>query len=221
MRKLLTLTAAAAFALAVGFAGAAGANHTTRPDEYADTVVDFGRDAANAPGPHGPANPELNALGEEDGTGSVGWFNLGSGTDDEGGDNEGFIIVRFDNNVLIPDGTVADDLTVWEASFHSVLPNDLVDVFVSANGVDWVFVGQARNRIFDVPGNPTFPNHFDVDPTGLSFVRYVKLVNQVTGIGAAGFDTDAIEALNNVIEHINPHYPSELNISCGDDMILL
>ena len=135
-------------------------------------------------------------LGAPDGTGSVGWFNLGTGFGDEGEDPEGFIIISFDDNVVIPSGSTADDLSVWEASYGPIL-NDTADVFVSEDGVTWTFVGVARNRDFVGPNN-SFPNDFDIDPTGLAFVKYVKLVNTMAGIGAPGFDTDAIEGLTSI-----------------------
>lgn len=139
-------------------------------------------------------------LGAEDGTGGTGWFNLGSGYGDEGDDPEGFIIVRFDDNVIIPDGTGASDLTVWEASSNGK-DNDLADVYVSADGTTWNLVGQARDYPALVPlGNPPYPNDFDIDGTGLTFVKYVKLVNQPAphNAGAKGFDSDAFEGLTSI-----------------------
>ena len=104
-RKLLITTSAVALMSALG-ASATWAVHDVAPTptRYADSVVEFGRFSASAlfsRTPHGVSavdgsyiscednvitagkqSPHLNVLGEEDGTGGEGWFNLGDGTSD-------------------------------------------------------------------------------------------------------------------------------------------
>jgi len=133
MKNLATIAGAAALAAVMGLSGTALATHVGAPSQYADTVVDYGTVGSSLVAPH--SGPD-NVLGAEDGTGGTGWFNLGTGYGDDGNDPEGFIIVSFDDNVVIPDGTGAFDLTVWEASSNGN-DNDLADVYVSADGINW------------------------------------------------------------------------------------
>ena len=88
MRKLLTLTAAAAFAVAFGVGGTAYA------DPNADTVTSSNLGAGCA-----PTCDISKAVDEVENT----WVSLGTNGD---------ITVRFDDNVLIPDGTGAVDLRI-------------------------------------------------------------------------------------------------------------
>ncbi|NNE84019.1 MAG: hypothetical protein HKN28_08625, partial [Alphaproteobacteria bacterium] len=173
------------------------ATHVGAPSQYADSVIDQGTVGSILVAPHSSSD---NVLGAEDGTGGTGWFNLGSGFGDDGDDPEGFIIVSFEDNAVIPDGTAAPDLTVWEASSNGN-NNDLSDVFVSADGINWFLVGEARDHPAPVPGgNPPFANEFDIDGTGLTFVKFVKLVNKMApnNDGASGFDADAFEGITSI-----------------------
>ncbi len=161
----------------------------------------------------GEGSPELNGLGEEDSNGGPGWFNLAQGSSDNGtltcadaAFDEGFIIVRFDNNVALPDGdNTTDDIRVWETG--SAFPGDRAQVFVSEDGVTYINIGVATGGPNEgvgtaVNGFPlvTHGTEFDLDQAGLDFVRFVKLVNESTR--DLGFQFDAVEALNYVIEHV-------------------
>lgn len=122
--------------------------------------------------------------------------------------DQGFIIVKFDNNVLIPDGTASNDITVWEAcSRHSAdAGEDNANIFVSDDGATWTAVGLANNTPFlGFPpaasgGGIPFANSFDLDGLGLAFITHVKIVNTgtVIEIGANGFEADAVEALHSL-----------------------
>ncbi len=94
------------------------------------------------------------------------------------------------------------DLNVYEVD-GGVVEFGEVDVLVSANGVDFFSInstiGDAVDLIGDeAHGDARFRKSFDLGPSGLTEVRYVKL--QGTGGGAAGgdndFDPDAIGAIN-------------------------
>lgn len=192
----------------MGFSGTAWGNHAGSPARYADSVVFFAvTNSSAAIAPHGTSGDstgvEKNALGQEDGNCCVGYVTLGTGTTVA----TGSITVRFDDNVLIPDGTSSDDLTVWET--YGIFPYsvDLAEIFVSADGAFWVSLGSAVNGS---TGGP-FANSYDVDPTGLPFVRYVRILNDgnpALDPGGKGFDVDAVEALNSVSDSIAD--------SCGD-----
>ena len=98
--------------------------------------------------------------------------------------------------MVIPDGSAAPDLTVWEAGAVNNVP-DGGEVFISADGVNFVSVGNASAGA--VPN--TSPNDFDIDGTGVPFVRYVKIVNggdPTADTGAHGLDVDAIEGLTSI-----------------------
>ena len=170
MRKLTTLMAAAALVLAFGFAGTAVANHAASPAKYGHGVADWGRTSTDAAdkglwsaGPHGdnsgPYNatepptsrgaPQLNTLGERDGKCTVstgGWLNLGDGTGDSGSPPEGFVIVRFDNNIALPGSGGDDDINVWEACSSHTDAENVGDVEVSADGFNGPLLGARDSR---------------------------------------------------------------------------
>ena len=191
--------AAVALVTAFGFVGAAEATHPGA-ERYADSVDSFATDGLTTRAPHGTsgdsAGIELNALGAEDGTGSVGYISLGTGTTD----TTGFIIVEFTDNIALPDGGGTDDLTVWEAHSFGATGVDEAVVSVSADGV--TFIPLTPNATDDPANNSfTFDNNYDLDTVALPFVKFVKIVNAgipASDPGAKGFEVDAVEALNSI-----------------------
>lgn len=183
MRKLGLLAAASAFAVASGFVSAAQA-------QFGESVDSFSTTGSVPPGPN---NDETNTLGAPDGTGGVGWFNLGTQT----GSN-GEIIIEFVSIVVVPGA--GDDLAVFEAhSFGSGTYQDTAEVFVSEDCSTFQSIGNAES---DPSANGgTFANNFDIDfgALGISFVKCVMIQNTGTPTndpGADGFDVDAVQALN-------------------------
>ena len=100
--------------------------------------------------------------------------------------------MRFDNNVILPGSGGNDDFSVWEACSAFSLDQNKGTVSVSADGVTWFSLGDTT-----VDGGA---NDFDIEGTGLSFVKYVKIVGAGTPVepGADGMDLDSIEALTSL-----------------------
>lgn len=101
----------------------------------------------------------------------------------------GEIELAFTNNVIL-DG-VDDDLAVYEVG----APEN-AEVFVSNDcGTTWVSLGGGTPT--DTAVGTTFS--FDLDGSGLTWANAVKIVDLTpgtTGFPYAGFDVDAVEALN-------------------------
>ena len=110
------------------------------------------------------------------------------------GPNDGYYV-----SVDIPETLVlaftdntANDGVGGDLKIYQVIAGDSnVDVFASDLGIDWSFLGRTSgNTVFDLAGS------------GLGYANFVKFVGLDNGGASAGFDLDAVEALNS-IRHIN------------------
>jgi hypothetical protein len=94
------------------------------------------------------------------------------------------------------------DLTVYEADFGAV-EFSLVDVLVSADGLVWVSITGTMTTGVRVAGDTSHGSashrkSFDLEGSGLSEARFIKLQGLGTGpaSGTNGFDLDAIAIVN-------------------------
>jgi len=95
------------------------------------------------------------------------------------------------------------DLTVYEVDSGSAEFTALGDVLVSADGVAFVSIKSTETAAVAIPGDEqhgsaTFARSYDLEPTGLNAVRFVRLDGAGTGSAgtSTGFDLDAIGAVN-------------------------
>jgi hypothetical protein len=105
--------------------------------------------------------------------------------------------------------------TVQEVPGNPDIEPDHVEVYVSADGAAWAKIGDKHN----IRGDPPF-KAFNIGPTGLSLVTYVKLIDGNKGAGAgtdtAGFDLDAVTVLNCGAAPENPAIDIE-KLTNGED----
>lgn len=111
------------------------------------------------------------------------FFSLGFG---------GSVILSFDNAVVNGDG---DDLQLFEVTGGSSYPDELVDVEVSHNGVDWYLAAQSVTRDATI----------DIGFLGcISQVRITDVSNPADFNGDAdGYDLDGVKALHTDPETCN------------------
>lgn len=95
------------------------------------------------------------------------------------------LILAFTDNTA-SDGA-GNDLSVYE-TYNG---DSRVDVFASEDNTTYVFLGR-------IGGDASF----DLSGTGLDYVNYLKFVGLDNGGAYAGFDLDAVAALNSV-DHIS------------------
>ncbi len=115
--------------------------------------------------------------------------------------DDAWIIVEFD--IPIQNGP-GDDLQVIEDTWGLPYPDETAAVLVSQNGTGWAYLGEADNQ------HPISKYHtitdFDLDSTGLDWVKYVKVQdtsNRADFAGnfqADGYDLNAIVALQDYQE---------------------
>jgi len=83
-----------------------------------------------------------------------------------------WIIVEFDKPIQNGPG---DDLQLVEDTWGLPYPDETADVWVSQDGVNWKYLGEADNQ------NPVSSYHtvtnFDLDVVGLEWVKFVKVQN--------------------------------------------
>ncbi len=103
----------------------------------------------------------------------------------------GTLILEFEP--LIGDG-LGDDFILFESSYGDPSAHgwpEYVKVFVSQDNMTWYFVGEV---FLDINAS------FDIGLTGLSWARYVKLVDNTSSIkftgNADGYDVDGIGVIN-------------------------
>jgi hypothetical protein len=146
-------------------------------DQWIDAVVSF----IQPPGSSTEANDPTNALGPID--------NKYVAIDTP----ETLILEFTDNSALNGDG---NDLRIREYGNDGAS----ADVYGSANGSDWVFLIKA---VGSGSGMGNYTDIFvDLDGLGLNYVNFLKFEG-LDNLGTyAGFDLDAVEALNSGI-HIN------------------
>ncbi len=152
------------------------------------------------------SNPNA-VLAFEEGHNESYFFSLGFNEDRSGySDVDAWIIVEFDKP--IQNGT-GNDLRVVEDTWGLPYPDETADVWVSKNGTDWKYLGEADNQ------NPMSSYHtitdFDLDDVGLDWAKFVKVQNTSVrddfarlypGQGSTldGYDLNAILALQNYQE---------------------
>jgi len=83
-----------------------------------------------------------------------------------------WIIVEFDKPIQNGPG---DDLQLVEDTWGLPYPDETADVWVSQDGVNWEYLGEADNQN-PVSGYHTITN-FDLDVAGLEWVKFVKVQN--------------------------------------------
>ena len=119
-------------------------------------------------------NPPIEALGASDATGGS------SGTGFVSIDIPEILIVAFTDNSAI-DGS-GNDIRIYEY----LNGDSLVDVHGSMDNSTYVYLGRLNGTI-----------EYDIaDYVDLHFINYLKFVGLDNGGGSAGFDLDAVEALN-------------------------
>ncbi len=172
MKTIRILAVAVAVVAVLLIADMHGASGQPPCDPYADAVVSYspGGDVVG-PGFDDPTS----ALGARDGTYHTGndeGVSLGHG---------GSIVLHFVDNLLV-DGA-ADDLRVYEDRGAA----ETVLVEVSADGVGFVALGEGTGTA-----------SFDLAISGVAQASFVRItdVSWATGAPAAGYDLDAVEALN-------------------------
>lgn len=152
------------------------------------------------------SNPNA-VLAFEEGHNESYFFSLGFNEDRSGySDVDAWIIVEFDKP--IQNGT-GNDLRVVEDTWGLPYPDETADVWVSKNGTDWKYLGEADNQ------HPMSSYHtitdFDLDDVGLDWAKFVKVQNTSVrddfarlypGQGSTldGYDLNAILALQNYQE---------------------
>ena len=138
-------------------------------DRYIDEVIDFIR----PPGSSSAGGPAESAIGPPDARGGA------SGTGFVSIDIPESLIVAFTDN-LAWDGP-GEDVKLYE-----YLDGDSdAEIYVSKNNVKYEFIA-ITDKDFT----------FDLANYGLDYIQYVKIVGLQNGGGSAGYDLDAIEALN-------------------------
>ena len=102
---------------------------------------------------------------------------------------------------LVIDGPGAD-LSVYERDEGNV-EFKYIDVLVSADGVEYHSIGNTRENLVRIPGDEVhdkdkYGRSYDLSGTGLSAVRFVRVVDSTLGwrYRAAGFNLDAIGAIH-------------------------
>jgi len=121
-----------------------------------------------------------------------GFYSLGFG---------GSITVKFDQFVENVEG---NDLSFHEVtSGRNSYPEELADVEVSQNGVDWEYIGTVSSKDMNGVGL------LDFNSTGWSWIRYVRITDVTnpdihTDGNADGYDIDAIDATWTVCDEPKP-----------------
>ena len=101
------------------------------------------------------------------------------------------VTLKFVDNKALPSGNSNPDIRIY---VYDALFSASAEIFVSDNCVSFTSVGVHAD---------TANVDLDIDPTGLPFVKCVKLVDQVAGgdpYPTLGFDLDAMQALNSVAD---------------------
>ena len=112
-----------------------------------------------------------------------------------------WVIVEFD--IPIQNGP-GDDLQVIEDTWGLPYPDETAAVSVSQDNINWTYLGEADNQ--SPISNYHTISDFDLDGTGLDWVKYVKVqdtsnrVDFLTRPNADGYDLNAIVALQDYQE---------------------
>lgn len=154
---------------------------------WADTVVDANQALKKNGGPvNGDRSDTSQALGEAETSGTPfdspvvagTFYSLGFGGD---------ITLGFDNAIV--DGA-GDDFQIYEVTGGSSYPEELVDIEVSDDGIDWWLAAEdvSRDAIIDLEGTP------------FSCIHYVRVTDvsdpDIFEPEADAYDVDAARALN-------------------------
>ena len=154
---------------------------------WADTVEDHTQMLKKNGDPvAGDRSDPLETLGEAESTGSdydnpvVGgsFFSLGFG---------GWIELGFENAIIDGEG---NDFQIYEITGGSNYPDELVDIEISDDGIDWWLAAEdvQRDALIDLEGTPFECIHY---------VRVTDVSNpDIFGGNADGYDVDAAKALN-------------------------
>jgi len=152
------------------------------------------------------SNPDA-ALTFTTGANEANFFSLGFQEDRDGEEyddnrDNAWIIIEFDYPILNGPG---DDLRIIEDTWGLPYPDETADVWVSQNGTDWAYLGEANNQ------NPYLSYHtitdFDLENVGLDYARFVKVQDTSNRADFIllfsrqretldGFDVNAVIALN-------------------------
>jgi hypothetical protein len=112
----------------------------------------------------------------------------------------GSMILKLDNPVK---NVFGPDLRIWESTAGNQTYSqyqEAADVYVSANGVNWVYAGRVQNDNNDEAAGM-------VDIGLLDEALYVKIVDKSQVVsGRDGFDVDAVTCLNQVNEFQEDFY---------------
>lgn len=99
----------------------------------------------------------------------------------------GTLVYEFTDKIAVDQAGA--DIAIWEITGgNSGVSNESADVYLSENGVD-----------FELAGTVTGDGTVDIADTSLSFVRYVKLIDQSNGVqgdNGDGYDVDAITIID-------------------------
>ncbi|HIH20815.1 TPA: hypothetical protein HA244_06110 [Candidatus Micrarchaeota archaeon] len=156
-------------------------------DAFADAVVAAGCYGAPTSINCGPAAANLLVTGAPDSPPASNFIQLSSGS---------FIDLEFTDNLAYASGNSSPDLILHTIdAFYPAY----ADVFVSADGLGWTFVGNYADTPLDQQ------IYIDLDAFGVTYpVRFVRLVETAEdpAYPPLGFDLDAITAV-----YLNPAAP--------------
>jgi len=167
-------------------------------------IVDYdqGLRKDQSPVREGRSDPEA-VLTYDLGQDESNFFSLGFKFDEYNNplDEGGWIIVEFDCPIKNGEG---NDIMIVEDTWGTY-PLEKAKVYVSQDGDEWIYLGDADNTERTV-NNIHTESYFDLDDVELEWVKFVKVVD-ITPIGTMpndgdGFDLNTIVALHDCVECI-------------------
>ena len=117
------------------------------------------------------------------------------------------LIVAFTNNTAF--NGEGNDLEIYEWTNN----DSNIDIYASCDNINYIYLGKTNKN-----------TQYDFDDYSLQHVNYIKFIGLDDGGGYAGFDLDAVKALNSM-EHIelslcnssNPEIVKKLNSTFDND----
>jgi len=132
-------------------------------------------------GVYPPYNNPYGVLGVPEFSSGAGLVSLGDG---------GTIVMRFNDNSLVPSGDSGYDLWIFEVgSFEPV------SVEISIDGIDWIYVGQTIGDGYGIDIDQYSSSGVELGEK-YSFVRLLDLLPATTPSPDAGADIDSVGAIS-------------------------
>jgi hypothetical protein len=145
----------------------------TAPISFADVWLDAVVSFDQPSGSSTAGGPATNALGPNDGA----YVSI---------DIPEILVLGFSDNSAL-DGT-GNDLHVYQV----IAGDSNVDIYASPDDITYTYLGRTSGDVT-----------YDLATYGLVYVNFLKFVGLDNGGSSAGFDLDAVEALNSG-DHMNP-----------------